>query len=72
MEDSRNVAGWLGGQEMLTGRILTVDDVIALIETISIPELQAVARQLIAPEKARLAVVGPVTDTKQLRKMLKI
>ena len=24
MEDSRNVAGWLGGQEMLTNRILTL------------------------------------------------
>ena len=36
MEDSRNVAGWLGGQEMLTGGILTLDEVIAIIEAITI------------------------------------
>jgi predicted Zn-dependent peptidase len=72
MEDSRNVAGWLGGQEMLTGRIMTLDEVIVLIDSITISEMQTIARQLIAPEKVRLAIVGPVTDPKPLQKLLKI
>ena len=35
LEDSRSVAGWLGGQELSTGRILTVDDVVANIEKVT-------------------------------------
>jgi predicted Zn-dependent peptidase len=60
MEDSRNVAGWLGGQEMLTGRILSVEEVIAIIDSIQVSDLQRIARELIHTEKMRLAVVGPV------------
>jgi predicted Zn-dependent peptidase len=70
MEDSRNVAGWLGGQEMLTGQILTLDEVINQIDAITAQELQSVAAELINPEKMRLAVVGPLSENRNLRKML--
>ncbi len=41
MEDSRNVSGWLGGQEILTGEILTVDDVIAAVEAITAEDYES-------------------------------
>ncbi len=72
MEDSRNVAAWLGGQEMLTGRIMTLNEVITLIDSITHSEMQTIARQLIAPERARLSVVGPVSDLDSLHNLLKI
>jgi len=72
MEDSRNVAGWLGGQEMLTNRILTLEEIIAIINSIKADHLRKVARDLIAVEKLRLAIVGPINDSKALEKMLKI
>ncbi len=72
MEDSRNVAAWLGGQEMLTGRIMTLSEVITLIDSITHSEMQTIARQLIAPERARLSVVGPVSDLDSLHNLLKI
>jgi predicted Zn-dependent peptidase len=72
MEDSRNVAGWLGGQEMLAGRILTLEEVVAIIDSIHVSDLQRIARELIADEKMRLAVVGPVTNAADLKKMLGI
>jgi predicted Zn-dependent peptidase len=72
MEDSRNVAGWLGGQEMLTDSILTLDDVITIIDSVNVDLLQKVARDLISVENVRLAVVGPISDTKGLQKLLKI
>jgi predicted Zn-dependent peptidase len=71
MEDSRNVAGWISGQEMLTGKILTLDDVIAIINSIAVEQMYSVARELFSPEKVRLAVVGPVTDTKTLNHLIK-
>ena len=72
MEDSRNVAGWLGGQEMLTNRILTLEEIIAIINSINADHLRKVARDLIAVDKLRLAIVGPINDSKALEKMLKI
>src|SRR4030042_787744 len=34
MEDTRSVAGWLGGQELLLGDILSVDQVVSIIDSI--------------------------------------
>jgi predicted Zn-dependent peptidase len=35
LEDSRRVASWLGGQEILTGRILTIDEVITQVDNVT-------------------------------------
>ena len=72
MEDSRNVSGWLGGQEILTGKILTIDDVVGIVEAISAEELQALAADLLSGEKLRLAVVGPVDPDQPLEDILKL
>lgn len=71
MEDSRNVAGWLGGQEILTGHVLTVDDVLAKINTISSDDIKRIARQLLITEKLNLAIVGPVNKEEPLAELLK-
>ena len=72
MEDSRNVAGWLGGQEILTNSILTLDEVISIINSTKAEQLQTIARELIVSNKYRLAVVGPISDTDTLKNLLKI
>jgi predicted Zn-dependent peptidase len=72
MEDSRSVSGWLGGQEILTGEILTVDEVIGIVEAITAAELQKLAEELVLPERMRLAVVGPLSPDEPLEELLKI
>jgi predicted Zn-dependent peptidase len=72
MEDSHAIAGWVGGQETLTGKILTDTDVIALFEAVTARDIQDIANELLVTEKLRLAVVGPVTDEDALEKLLKI
>ena len=72
LEDSRIVANWFGAQEMLNGRILTVDEVISLIDSITIEDLRRVAQQLFISEKLNLAVVGPVEQKRELAKILKL
>jgi predicted Zn-dependent peptidase len=62
MEDSRAVAGWTGGQEILTRRILSVDQVIAIIDAITAEEIKELAQELLVSNQLRLAVVGPVAD----------
>jgi len=72
MEDSRNVAGWLGGQEILTGRILSVEQVIAIIDAITADELKQLAQEVIIGNELRLAVVGPIASDTPLEKLLKL
>ncbi|MEE9399833.1 MAG: pitrilysin family protein [Dehalococcoidales bacterium] len=72
MEDSRSVAGWLGGQEVLTQRILSVDELVSIIDAITAKELQQLAQDLLVGDKLRLAVVGPVKPDAPLEELLKL
>ncbi|MFC1924658.1 M16 family metallopeptidase [Chloroflexota bacterium] len=69
MEDTRSVAGWLGIQELLLGKIHTVDQVVSIIESIQADDLTRVAQSLLIGEKLNLAVVGPV-DGNHLEELL--
>jgi len=73
MEDSRSVAGWTGGQEVLSDRALSVEEVVAKIDAITAADMAQFARETLVSEKLRLSVVGPVKeDGKLLLDLLKI
>ena len=72
MEDTRNVVSWLGGQEILMGRILTVDQVVSIIDAITTDELKQLARELFVGDRLRLAIVGPVSEDEPLAELLKL
>lgn len=72
MEDTRDVAGWIGGQEILADRVLTVDQVVSIIDSITADEVRKVAEELLVSEHLRLAVVGPLADGEALGNLLKL
>lgn len=72
MEDSRSVASWVGGQEILTERILSIDQVVSIIDAITADELKQLARELLVGSQLRLAVVGRVTEDEPLEELLKL
>jgi predicted Zn-dependent peptidase len=59
LEDSRGVSNWLAGQELFLGRVRTVEEVCAIIDSISATDVQRVARQYLKPELSYIAAVGP-------------
>ena len=59
-EDSQNVALWHGGQEILTQQILAIDDVISIVDAITIDELKEVAKEILTESRLNLAVIGPI------------
>ncbi len=71
MEDTRSVAGWMGGQELLTGQIRTVDEVISQVDAVTASDLQRVANELFLPNKLSLALVGPSSKRRHLEKLLR-
>jgi predicted Zn-dependent peptidase len=70
-EDSQNVALWYGGQETLTRQILDIDDVISIVDAITIDELKEVAEEILTDNGLNLAVTGPAKEEKSLRQLLK-
>ena len=77
LEDSRNVALWYGSQEILMRQILDIDDVISIVDAITIDELKEVAEEILTDSGLNLAVTGPVKEDslikeKPLRQLLKI
>src|SRR4030042_662191 len=57
-EDSQNVALWYGSQEILLQQILDIDDVISIVEAITINELEKVAEEILTDRGLNLAVTG--------------
>ena len=73
MEDSRSVAGWTGGQEILNGGILSVEQVVAIIDKITVKDITDIAEEFLIDKHLRLSVVGPVKETRdELLGLLKI
>jgi len=76
-EDSQNVALWYGGQEVLTRQILDIDNVIAIVDAITLGELEEVAQEILTDSGLNLAVTGPskvdiLIKEQSLRQLLKV
>ena len=71
MEDTRSVAAWLGAQELLLGRVSTIDETVQTIDAVTAEDVARVGSRLLNPDKLRLAVVGPNEGEKELQGLLK-
>lgn len=73
LEDTRSVASWAGGQELLMDRIMTIEEVVEQIEAVTADQVLEMAQELFLPERLRLAVVGPYKDEDdRFRELLKL
>jgi predicted Zn-dependent peptidase len=71
MEDSRSAAAWLGTQELLLGKIETVDEVVQQIDAITTADVARVAQRVLEEDQMRLAIVGPHRGDKLLSRLLR-
>jgi predicted Zn-dependent peptidase len=72
MEDTRSVAGWLAGQELLNGHIRTVDEVVSIIDSVGVEDVQRVANDLFEASQINVALVGPYRRQKRLGTILRL
>ena len=72
MEDTRAVSGWMGTQEMLTGRILDTEEVIATVEKVTSHQVRSVAEKLLVTDRLNMAVVGPSRGQRRLERLLRL
>ena len=72
MEETRHLAAWIGGQEALHDRVLTLDDALAAIARVSAADLARLAAQLFRDDALRLAVVAPARSLRGLDRHLRL
>lgn len=70
LEDTRSIASFFGGQEILLERIYTADDIIEQVDALTADDLQQIAKRLFIPEKLCLAVIGPHRSEERFMKQL--
>ncbi len=72
MDDSRHVASWLGGQEALHDRVLTLEEALAAIDAVEAGDVQRVAGELFRDDRLRMAVVAPAGHGAKLDRALRL
>jgi hypothetical protein len=53
-------------------QILDIDDVISVLDAITVDELRDVAGKILTDSGLNLAITGPVSEEKNLRQLLKL
>lgn len=72
LEDTYSVAAWMGGQEIISGEALELDEVMAQIDTVTTEDIQALADEIFTSDGLRLAVIGPQRDSDALARLLEL
>ena len=71
LESSSAVAQFAGGQEILTGRTLKIDEFFKQLEKVTLEDIQRVAKKHLAPEKLKIAAIGPDNKKEKFEDLLK-
>ena len=72
MDDTRHVASWIGGQEALHDRVLTLEEALAAVEAVDAAAVQELAGRLFHDDAMRLAAVAPARYLRGLEPRLRL
>ncbi|HEY0443517.1 MAG TPA: pitrilysin family protein [Candidatus Limnocylindrales bacterium] len=70
LDDTRHVASWIGGQEALHERVLTIDEALEAVAAVEAADIQVLAADLFRDDALRLAVVAPARHLRNLDRCL--
>ena len=70
MEDTRNVALWLGTQRLMRRQVFTIDDIVARVDAVTVEDVQLAARQMLVPQNLNVAIVGPFRNPARFQRLV--
>jgi len=70
LEDSQQVATDYAVELLLEKKIRTPQEIMKLIDQVTVADLQRVAKRLLKPEKLNLAIIGPFQSESRFHKLL--
>jgi len=72
MDETRHLASWIGGQEALHDKVLTLDEALAEVAAVSADDVRRLAGELLVDNGLRLAVVAPARYLRGLERRLRL
>jgi predicted Zn-dependent peptidase len=72
MDETRHVASWIGGQEALHDRVLTLEEALDAIDAVGAEDIVRVAGALVTDDGLRLAAVAPARHLRGLERHLRL
>jgi predicted Zn-dependent peptidase len=72
MEETRHLASWLGGQEALHDRVLTLEEALAELNAVTSDGIHKLARRLIRDDGLRMSVVAPPRRGRRFESLLRL
>ena len=72
LEESRHVSAWLGVQEALHDKVLTLDEALAALAQVTPEDIQRLAGELFQDDRLCMSVITPPKTTSGLEKALHI
>ncbi len=70
LDDSSNIASWFARQEAVEGKSLSPEEHFAFINKVKPKDIQKAAQQLFIKNKLNLALIGPVSSTQSIKKVI--
>jgi predicted Zn-dependent peptidase len=70
LEDSSSLSQWYVQQELLTGQVLTPEEMVSKIKSVTLKQIDQVASDVIDLNKLSLALIGPIKDEKRFRDII--
>jgi predicted Zn-dependent peptidase len=70
LEDSRSVASWIGTQEATYGEMKTPEEIMELIDAVTVEDVQAVAAELLRTDRLSMTLIGPYEDASAFDSLL--
>lgn len=71
LEDSEEFAHLLAKRELLSGKVLTPEEIMGLVDKVTVDDVVRVARDLFVAERAKVAVIGPHSKKEEFERVLK-
>lgn len=71
LETSDSLGSYYGSQEVLEREIITPEELIKKIQSVTAEEIQEIAKDIFKNEKLNLAIIGPFKDKERFEKILK-
>lgn len=72
LEESRAMASFIGAQEALHERVMTMDEVIEAMQAVTADDIQSLAGRLFTDDALCAAVIGPIKDGNRLERALRL
>ena len=71
LESTEDIASFFGHKELLLGKIVSPEDLIKEIKKITLNDVKKLAKDIFKNENLNLAIVGPVKNKEEIKKICK-